>query len=203
MNESIKQRIAPFVALLDAKYMPLLFAVAPQAYSVYLWLFPKPYDVYGESFAVMGALGFEWVYVGAIAWAEEGKSSKWTWVTAIAALIFSVLVAYHVHEAEGAWAWLHAGFPIVAFAYTINMYLATKPQPKETPTEQVTVSPDPVWVYDTTVTTPQPESQPTGKLAGVDVAAVLEKHGGNKTKAANELRVSAAAIYKWLARNGA
>src|SRR5512138_556033 len=98
MSEEIKKRIAPFLALLDAKYAPLLFAVAPQAYSVYLWLFPNPYDGWGEIFAIAGALGFEWVYVGAIAWAEEGKSSFWTWATAVVALVFSVAVAYHVHE---------------------------------------------------------------------------------------------------------
>jgi hypothetical protein len=139
MNE-LKKRIAPFLTLLDAKYMPLLFAVAPQAYSVYIWLFPHPYDGWGECFAVMGAIGFEAVYVGAVAWADEGKSSLWTWITAIAALVFSVLVAYHVHEpTEHAWAWLHAGFPLVAFAYTINMYVATakrvstQPQPDVAP----------------------------------------------------------------------
>lgn len=118
----MKQRFAPFLVLLEARYAPLLFAVAPQAYAVYLWLFPRPYDATGEVFAVAGALGYELVYVGAIAWAEEDRSSFWTWATAVVALIFSVLVAYHVYQAQGAWAWLHAGFPLVAFAYTLNMY---------------------------------------------------------------------------------
>lgn len=118
----MKQRFAPFLVLLEARYAPLLFAVAPQAYAVYLWLFPQPYDGWGELFAVMGAIGYEFVYVGAIAWAEEGRSSVWTWATATVALLFSVVVAYYVYRAQGAWAWLHAGFPLVAFTYTLNMY---------------------------------------------------------------------------------
>ncbi len=118
----MKQRFAPFLVLLEARYAPLLFAVAPQAYAVYLWLFPQPYDAWGETFAVMGAVGYEFVYVGAIAWAEEGRSSVWTWATAVVALLFSVVVAFYVYRAQGAWAWLHAGFPLVAFTYTLNMY---------------------------------------------------------------------------------
>lgn len=118
----MKQRLAPFLVLLEARYAPLLFAVAPQSYAVYLWLFPAPYNLTGEAFAVAGALGYELVYVGAIAWAEEDRASFWTWATAVVALVFSILVAYHVYQAQGAWAWLHAGFPVVAFSYTLNMY---------------------------------------------------------------------------------
>lgn len=123
----MKQRFAPFLVLLEARYAPLLFAVAPQAYAVYLWLFPHPYDVWGELFAVMGAIGYEFVYVGAIAWAEEDRSSVWTWATATVALIFSVVVAYYVYREQGEWAWLHAGFPLVAFTYTLNMYSKRPP----------------------------------------------------------------------------
>jgi hypothetical protein len=123
----MKDRLAPFLVLLEARYAPLLFAVAPQAYAVYLWLFPQPYDVWGELFAVMGAIGYEFVYVGAIAWAEEDRSSVWTWATATVALIFSVVVAYYVYRYQGAWAWLHAGFPLVAFTYTLNMYSKRSP----------------------------------------------------------------------------
>lgn len=118
----MKQRLAPFLVLLEARYAPLLFAVAPQAYAVYLWLLPMPYDATGEVFAVLGGLGYEFIYVGAIAWAEEGRWSVWTWVTAVAALAFSMLVAYHVYESQVGWAWLHAGFPLVAFCYTMNMH---------------------------------------------------------------------------------
>lgn len=118
----MKQRLAPFLVLLEARYAPLLFAVAPQAYAVYLWLFPHPYDGYGELFAVIGAIGYEAVYVGAIAWAEEGKASRWTWITAAAALIFSIAVAVYVYLPQGLWSILHAGFPLVAFCYTMQLH---------------------------------------------------------------------------------
>jgi hypothetical protein len=118
----MKERLAPFLMLLEARYAPLLFAVAPQAYAVYLWLFPHPYDGTGELFAVMGGIGYEFIYVGAIAWAEEGRWSLWTWGTAVIALLFSMAVAYYVYRSQGGWAWLHAGFPLVAFGYTMNMH---------------------------------------------------------------------------------
>lgn len=119
----MKQRFAPFLVLLEARYAPLLFAVAPQSYAVFLWLWRGSDQVDASFwFAVMGALGYELVYVGAIAWAEENRFSFWTWATAGVALVFSVLVAFYVYQAQGDWAWLHAGFPLVAFAYTLNMY---------------------------------------------------------------------------------
>jgi len=119
----MRQRFAPFLVLLEARYAPLLFAVAPQSYAVYLWLWLGS-DRADASFwfAVAGALGYELVYVGAIAWAEEGRSSFWTWATAVVALAFSIVVAFYVYRAQGAWAWLHAGFPLVAFTYTLNMH---------------------------------------------------------------------------------
>lgn len=118
----MRERLAPFLVLLEARYAPLLFAVSPQSYAVYLWLFPAPYSITGEVFAVLGAIGFEFIYVGAIAWAEDGKASGWTWVTAAVALLFSVAVAYYVYRSQGAWAWLHAGFPLVAFSYTMQLH---------------------------------------------------------------------------------
>jgi hypothetical protein len=119
----MRQRFAPFLVLIEARYAPLLFAVAPQSYAVFLWLW-RGSDLTDASFwfAVMGALGYELVYVGAIAWAEEGRSSFWTWATAGVALVFSIVVAFYVYRAQGAWAWLHAGFPLVAFTYTLNMH---------------------------------------------------------------------------------
>lgn len=122
----MKERLAPFLMLLEARYAPLLFAVAPQAYAVYLWLLPQPYDMTGEFFAVMGGIGYEFIYVGAIAWAEEGRWSLWTWATAVIALLFSMAVAYYVYRSQGSWAWLHAGFPLVAFGYTMNMHAPTR-----------------------------------------------------------------------------
>lgn len=118
----MKQRLAPFLILLEARYAPLLFAVAPQSYAVYLWLMPMPYAITGEVFAILGALGYEFIYVGAIAWAEDGRASIWTWVTAVIALVFSVLVAYYVYRSQGWWAFLHAGFPLVAFGYTMQLH---------------------------------------------------------------------------------
>lgn len=118
----MKERLAPFLVLLEARYAPLLFAVAPQAYAVYLWLLPVQYTVTGEVFAVMGGVGYEFIYVGAIAWAEEERWSLWTWLTAVIALLFSMAVAYYVYRSQGYWAWLHAGFPLVAFGYTMNMH---------------------------------------------------------------------------------
>jgi hypothetical protein len=219
MKGEITKRLAPFLALLDAKYAPLLFAVAPQAYSVYLWLFPKPYDSWGELFAILGALGFEWVYVGAIAWAEEGKSSVWTWATALVALVFSVLVAYYVHQAQGNWAWLHAGFPLVAFAYTLNMYQATHrkqapaavdepatddvatvlavdfvPQPRPV-LAQVVDTPAPVVASVAPVAVAKSRKQVTSPLAGVDVVAELrDRFGGSKQRMAQHYGVSRQAI---------
>lgn len=135
----MKQRLAPFLVLLEARYVPLLFAVAPQAYAVYLWLFPHPYNGTGEVFAVLGAIGYEAVYVGAIAWAEEERASFWTWATAFVALLFSVLVAVYVYLPQGWWSALHAGFPLVAFCYTLNMYskrsVSTQPATAQPPLE--------------------------------------------------------------------
>ena len=133
----MKHRLEPFLVLLEAKYAPLLFAVAPQSFAVYLWLFPQPYSGFGEFFAVMGGIGYEFIYVGAIAWAEEGRWSFWTWATAVIALLFSMAVAYYVYRYQGEWAWLHAGFPLVAFGYTMNMH-APSPTVKALATESAT-----------------------------------------------------------------
>lgn len=121
-EQSISTRLAPFLVLLEARYLPLLLVVMKQAYTVYLWLYPTPYSIAGEVFAIVGALGYEFVYVGAVAWAEEDRFTAWTWATALIALIFSVFVAFYVHQTQGSWAWLHVGFPLVGFAYTMNMY---------------------------------------------------------------------------------
>ena len=122
---TIKQRLAPLLALLDAKYFPLLFAVAPQSYAVYLWLWRESDGTNAAFwFAVMGAIGYEFIYVGAIAWAEHGEATRWTWVTAGVALVFSIFVAVYVYIDQGYWSALHAGFPLVAFCYTITMHVS-------------------------------------------------------------------------------
>ena len=120
-----RQRLAPLLALLDAKYFPLLFAVAPQSYAVYLWLWRESDRTDAAFwFAVAGAIGYEFIYVGAIAWAEHGEATRWTWVTAGVALIFSIAVAVYVYIDQGYWSALHAGFPLVAFCYTITMHVS-------------------------------------------------------------------------------
>lgn len=132
-------RFKPFLTLLEARYLPLLFIVARQAYVVYLWLLASSdRSVVSQCFSVLGALGYEFVYVGAIAWAEEKRFTKWTWLAAIAALIFSSAVAYHVYQESGVWAWLHVGYPLVGFFYTMNMFTLTRPTPvDETTTEDL------------------------------------------------------------------
>jgi len=160
----VKERLAPFLILLEARYAPLLFAVAPQAYAVYLWLFPIPYSVTGEVFAVMGGIGYEAIYVGAIAWAEEERWSFWTWGTAVIALLFSMAVAYYVYRAQGAWAWLHAGFPLVAFGYTMNMHAPARATPA--PALAPTVKTTPIVTID--------DSAPLSKTAQVKALALAE-----------------------------
>lgn len=125
MKRELARRLAPLIALLDAKYFPLLFAVAPQSYAVYLWLWRgSDGSDAASTFAIMGAIGYEFIYVGAIAWAEHGESTRWTWVTAGVALIFSIAVAVYVYQDQSYWSILHAGFPLVAFCYTITMHVS-------------------------------------------------------------------------------
>lgn len=139
-----KQRFAPFLVLLEARYLPLLLLALPQSYTVAIWLTDanknKPF---ADFFAVIGALAFEASYVGAIAWTEHNTNkTRWMWITAASALIFSVLVAVRVYwQEEYVLSFLHAGFPIVAFFYTMLMHSAA-PLAKEK-----TVQPAPVQTY--------------------------------------------------------
>jgi hypothetical protein len=116
----MRRRLEPFLDLLDARYLPLLFAGVPQAYTVYAWLISGGSP---EWVAQMGGVGFEFVYVGSIAWAERGAGWKAARGPAITALAFSVAVAVaHYGAAQGALAALHAGFPLVAYFYTLLMH---------------------------------------------------------------------------------
>ena len=132
------RRLAPFLDLLDARYLPLLLVVAPQAWTVTAWL---ERDGSPPWVALMGGLGYEAVYVGAVAWAERGagwRAAKWP---AGFALLFSVAVAVAYYgERVGALALLHAGFPLVAYAYTRLMHGDTP----ERVTAAETVAPAPV-----------------------------------------------------------
>lgn len=121
---STQERVAPFLALLEARYAPLLCSVAPQAYAVFLWLWEGSNGTWAAFvFSILGALGYESVYVGAIAWTLEGRKSRWTWATSLVALGFSVLVAGYVYyDTQGWWALLHSGFPLVGFCYTMALH---------------------------------------------------------------------------------
>jgi hypothetical protein len=136
---TIKQRLEPFLVLLEARYLPLMFLALPQAYAVSIWLNDSNAGKWGAIvFSVIGAMAFEGSYVGAIAWSERQSNRFWFWVTALAALAFSVLVSVKVYQAEGWWSLLHAGFPAVAFGYTMLMHYS---QPKEV--SQETIAPPP------------------------------------------------------------
>jgi hypothetical protein len=130
----LARRMGPFVALLDARYLPLLFAVAPQSYTVYAWLLAggAPQEI-----AFMGGVGFEVIYVGAIAWADHGAGWQAARLPAITALVFSVAVAVaHYAPAQGALAVLHAGFPLVAYAYTVMMHAPATHAPTGAPSHK-------------------------------------------------------------------
>jgi len=131
---SLKQRLSPFLVLIEARYLPLLVLVAPQAFAVYLWLLESNRGEHGATaVAMIGAAALEFTYVGSIAWAEsaipEAKHlNRWVWGTAVLALLFSVAVAIDVYWAkEGIRSFLHAGFPLVAFGYTMVVHTVSKP----------------------------------------------------------------------------
>lgn len=128
----LKRRLSPFLALLDTRYLPLLFAVLPQAYAVYLWLWlGSNGSAEAHFFAIAGGIGYEFIYVGAIAWAEEQRRTRWTQGTAVAALLFAVAIAVYVYRDQGAAAILHAGYPIVAFCYTMATHAPKRADPNE------------------------------------------------------------------------
>jgi hypothetical protein len=119
----LARRLGPFLDLLDARYAPLVFVATPQAFTVYAWLLT---DGAPPWVAVMGGIGFEFVYVGAIAWAERGAGWEAARVPAVTALLFSVAVAVaHYGTTRGTLAVLHIGFPVVGYAYTRMMHAPT------------------------------------------------------------------------------
>lgn len=133
-NPEIRKRLAPFLALLDARFAPLLVVALPQAWVVYQWLDNQKYEFFSNAFAIIGAIGFEAVYIGVIAWAEGRANRNWVKVTSIAALVFSALIAVRVYwvnwdKTLGDWggllsALLHAGFPLLAYCYTMTIHSA-------------------------------------------------------------------------------
>lgn len=120
-----KQRIEPFLDLLDARYLPLIAVVGPQAWTVYAWLLA---DGSPPWISIIGGLGYELVYVGAVAWNMRGAGWKAARQPAITALLFSVAVAVAYYAPRvGVLAFLHAGFPLVAYAYTRMMHSHVMP----------------------------------------------------------------------------
>jgi hypothetical protein len=128
-------------SLFTPRDIPLLFVVLPQAYTVALWQWegrvgatPLTGEAWSVAawvalvFAVLGGIGYEAIYVGAVAWARRINDNRaahaWAFLTAVASLGFSVGVAVYVYRAQGGAAWLHAGFPVVAFLYTVMTFAA-------------------------------------------------------------------------------
>ena len=125
-------------SLFTPRDIPLLFVVLPQAYTVALWQWEgRAGPLTGAAwsigawvalvFAILGGIGYEAIYVGAVAWARRITSRAahaWAFLTALSALGFSVGVAVYVYRAQGGAAWLHAGFPVVAFLYTVMTFAA-------------------------------------------------------------------------------
>lgn len=140
--------------LFTIHYLPLLLVALPQAYAVGLWLWlGAGYAELNSTaawsalvMAIIGAAGYEAIYVGAIGWAEQSAATRWTWATAITAWLFSVAVAVYVYRDQGAAALLHAGFPTVAFFYTVTMHHAALRRPS-------VVEVDPTTQLATAVTT--------------------------------------------------
>lgn len=126
--------------LFTPRDIPLLFVVLPQAYTVALWQWQGSgaQTLIGTgwqlgawvalAFAILGGIGYEAIYVGAVAWARKITGNRWAhfwaFLTAVFALGFSVGVAVYVYRAQGSAAWLHAGFPLVAFFYTVMTFAA-------------------------------------------------------------------------------
>lgn len=116
----MRRRLEPFLDLLDARYLPLLFAAAPQAWTVYAWLLASGTP---EQIARMGGIGFEFIYVGSIAWAVRGAGWQAARLPAVTALVFSCAVAVaHYAVSQGYLAVLHVGWPLVAYAYTVMIH---------------------------------------------------------------------------------
>lgn len=193
MKAILLQRLAPFLDLLDARFLPLLFAYAPQAYTVYAWLLASGTP---EEIALLGGIGFEFISVGAIAWAERGAGWQAARGPALTALAFSVAVAVaHYAPVQGYMAILHAGFPLVAYFYTLMMHSRSK--------EAQAVSQVPVVAAQAVVNLQVNQAQPTqltasGSLAlpekstsaVLDIVDMVDNQGMNYAQAGKVLGIT-------------
>jgi len=125
----MKRRLLPFLDLLDARYMPLAVAALPQAHAVYTWMLNsyKVQSLDSQLISIVGGSAFEMVYIGAIAWSSNvvktKTSNRWYALTAISALLFSMVIAgYTFFDFNGVWALLHVGLPLIAFCYTMYIH---------------------------------------------------------------------------------
>lgn len=108
-----------------AMYLPLALLAIPQSINVGKWLYTDS-SVMTIVAAWSGGMAFEAAYVGLIAWTGTTHRTRWFWLTALAALGFSVAIAVVVYApSQKGQAWLHAGFPIVAFGYTMIIHEIT------------------------------------------------------------------------------
>lgn len=181
----MKARIEPFLDLLDARYLPLLFAASHQAYTVYLWLYHgSDRSDAAHWFAVLGALGYEFIYIGAVAWSERGAGWSAARLPAVTALVFACAVAVaHYAPTQGYMAVLHVGFPLVAYAYTAMMHARRSVTVSDTP-----AAPQMVQAVQVTVT-------PAERPALSDDAPTLSKTARVKRLAA-ELGVSESTAWR-------
>lgn len=194
MKSILLQRLAPFLDLLDARFLPLLFAYAPQAYTVYAWLLGSGTP---EEIALLGGIGFEFISVGAIAWAERGAGWQAARGPALTALAFSVAVAVaHYAPTQGTIAILHAGFPLVAYFYTLMMH-SRQPSKQEV----APVVDTPATEAQPTITTVAPKALPESP----SVAYLVDTEGLSFADAGRRLSISrqaAQARYKKEQTNG-
>jgi hypothetical protein len=138
------KRVSPIKTLLNIKYFPLLVAGAQQCYVVGQWLMQGAADgnkdwmklVLDIIFSIVGALGLEGFYIGAIAWGTGGifetKGQRfwngfWFWMVSLVALVGSSLVAFHLYyPKQQEWAFLHSMFPLGCFFYTMLIHSGKK-----------------------------------------------------------------------------
>ena len=114
----------PLAHLFAWQNLPLVCAVSYQSFVVYQWLWQGSHDTGWPTWiaCILGGLGFEFLYVASIAFAESRGANGWTWITAFVCMAFSTSVAVYVYRDQGWAALLHAGFPIGAACFAMQLY---------------------------------------------------------------------------------
>jgi|GEM_PF-2276901 hypothetical protein len=70
--------------------------------------------------AIAAAISMDGVLVATLAGVRLGRSGKWTWITLIAAAVFSGLISYAIHAGED-WPWLHCAMVAVMLPYNFHL----------------------------------------------------------------------------------